>query len=392
MNLIKNFRYQSLIGLIAVFILTFSYLTMAGDNQKIIIGETFTIKSEVLNEERTILVYLPVGYETSDQHYPVMYVLDGKTHFIHASGIVEFLSGQGIIPQTILVAITNVDRNRDFTPTKIDENSTYGGADQFMSFIEEELKPYVNENYRSKSYETIAGHSLGGLYVTYTFLKNPDMFDSYIAISPYLMFDNNLLIDLTAENILKKYRNEKFFYMTLGDEPGYTKTVEAFVKIIKKESPSGLDFHYIHMTNENHGSIPHLSIYNGLEANYPDWQISNATLQEGLAAIDKHYKFISKKYGYNIETPEYIINALGYQYLGKNEIDKAIEVFAENVKRYPGSANVYDSLGEAYENNSQLVEARNNYDKAVSIAKNGDYTFLKTYESNLERINNKLVK
>jgi len=381
-----------LICMIGAFVTSTSNL-QAGDDNKIVIGEKVSIQSKVLDEERTMLVYLPVGYDITEASFPVMYILDGKTHFHHASGIVQFLSTQGLMPPTIVVAIVNVDRGRDFTPSKIEKKKNTGGADKFMSFITDELMPYVNKNYRTHSFETLVGHSLGGTFATYALLNNPEVFDAYIAISPYLMYDDNMLLAKTETDLRSSYNPSKYFYMTLGDEPNYTEAVETFVKMVKSVSSDGLEFKYTHMTKENHGSIPHLSIYNGLESIYSDWQLPKDKYKEGLASIDHHYKFLTDKYGYKIETPEYTINGLGYFYLQKEEdTDKAIEVFKENVKRFPASANVYDSMGEAYENNGQFAESEKNYAKAVKIAEKENHAFLKTYKDNLIRIQTTLAE
>ena len=140
------------------------------------------------------------------------------------------------------------------------------------------------------------------------------------------------------------------------------------------------------MKKETHGSIPHLSIYYGLENIYSDWVLPEAKYEEGLKAIDNHYKYISEKYSNDIQTPEYVINLLGYKYLNKKEFEKAIEVFQENIKRFPKSANVYDSLGEAYENNEQFKLAKKNYAKACKLAEKEDHVNLKIFKANLERI------
>jgi len=71
------------------------------------------------------------------------------------------------------------------------------------------------------------------------------------------------------------------------------------------------------MIEETHGSIPHLSIYQGLEKLYDGWALPKEKYEEGLAAIDDHYKIISEKFNYDIQTPEYVINLLGYNYLIK---------------------------------------------------------------------------
>ena len=102
--------------------------------------------------------------------------------------------------------------------------------------------------------------------------------------------------------------------------------------------------------------------------------------------MDKHYDNLSEKYGYKIAASENTINALGYQFLGEKNYDEAIKVFKENVKRFPASANVYDSLGEAYEKNGQLSEAEINYAKAVNLGEADDHAYLKTFKENLNRV------
>jgi hypothetical protein len=143
------------------------------------------------------------------------------------------------------------------------------------------------------------------------------------------------------------------------------------------------------MLNDDHGSGPHLSIYNGLLFIYDGWKLDAEAYQEGLTAMDQLYKNLSKKYGYDIITPEYTINRLGYNYLANEDFENAISVFEENVNRFPNSANVYDSLGEAYEKNGQLDKAEANYAKSVEIAEKKEHPNLKIYKQNLERVQSK---
>ena len=80
------------------------------------IGITLNLDSEILNEERSVIVYTPETYTLGDQHYPVMYLLDGDAHFHHASGIARFLAGNGDEP--------NLDREDCFHPVP-DEQHEY---------------------------------------------------------------------------------------------------------------------------------------------------------------------------------------------------------------------------------------------------------------------------
>ena len=376
--------------LVASILLGSLMLVQAGNNW-FSIGETINLKSKILNEERSIIVYTPETYHLSDKQYPVMYLLDGGSHFHHASGIVQYLAHVGNMPEMIVIAITNVDRSRDFSPTHTEKIPTSGGAEKFMKFLSEELIPFVDKNYRTSPYDILVGHSFGGTFATYALLKEPDLFNAYIAISPYLMYDDNMLVDAAGKKLQSKFNDQVQFYMTVGDEPKYFESLEEFTEIVESKSPEGFELNYVQMKDENHGSVPHLSIYNGLEWIYTDWKLPKDAFKEGLASIDMHYSNLSKKYGYEITTPENTINQLGYIYLGKKEMDKAIKVFKENVVRYTKSANVYDSLGEAYEINNQFAEAEKNYQKAVKLAKQG-HPNLNVYEKNLKRMQEKLAQ
>ena len=387
MNLLKA-RSQLFKAAVIIFLAVLStsnLLWAEGEDNKIVIGEQLTLESEILNEARQIQVYLPAGYEGASAKYPVLYLLDGGYHFHHVTGIVQFLSSQGLIPQTIVVAIKNVDRNRDFLPTHIEKAPTSGGAEKFLTFITNELIPYIEDNYRTQPYRILVGHSFGGTFTTYTFLEKPGTFNSYFAISPYLHWDEQWLITQAETALRPSYIKNKYFYMTLGYEPPYIPAIDKFTSLIETKAPKNLEFTYTQMIEETHGSIPHLSIYQGLEKLYDGWALPKEKYEEGLAAIDDHYKIISEKFNYDIQTPEYVINYLGYNYLNKKEFEKAIEVFQENIIRFPESANVYDSLGEAYENNEQFELAKENYAKACELVEEDDPN-LKVFKENLKRM------
>ena len=80
--------------------------------------KTLVLTSKALGEKRGIWIHLPADYNTTSTTYPVLYLLDGDSHFKYVSEAVEFLSDydRNRMPQMIVVAILNIDRTRDFTP------------------------------------------------------------------------------------------------------------------------------------------------------------------------------------------------------------------------------------------------------------------------------------
>lgn len=372
------------------FFIEKSTLTAQNDNS-ITIGEAVKFNSEILDEERTILVHLPRNYKYTSNSFPVLYLLDGGTHFYHASGMTDFLAASGKIPEMIVVAITNVDRSRDFSPTHVNNIPTSGGAKDFLAFLKKELLPFVERNYRTSDFGIIAGHSFGGTFVTYTLLEEPELFKGILAISPYLMYDNEMVVDQAETDLRKKY-DKLFYYMTVGQEPGYFKTLERFEKIIKTKAPKGFSFNSKIYPEDNHGSVPHISMYDGLRWIFADWQLPAELYAKNLSEIDAYFKKISAKYDCSVIASENLINRLGYQRMGKGNVDEAIAFFQSNVERYPESANVYDSLGEAYENNGQINEAAKNYAIAVQKAEKTDHPNLAIYKTNLDRAQKLVVE
>ncbi|MGH9903306.1 MAG: alpha/beta hydrolase-fold protein, partial [Pyrinomonadaceae bacterium] len=357
-----------------------------------------TVKSEVLGEERVILVRTPPGYDRGRDRFPVLYMTDGDGHLLHTTGTVSFLARNGRIPEMIIVGITNTDRTRDLTPTNASMNlpngavrfPTSGGADKFLKFIETELIPKIEGQYRTQPYRVFAGHSFGGLFAVHALLSRPDLFNAYIAVSPSLQWDDQLLVRRAEEFLKARKEWNKTLYVSLGDEPGgILEGFKGLKEVLGKHRPKGFEWEAVQMDDEDHGSVVLRSHYQGLRKVFAGWQLprepATGLVVGGLAAADEHYRKLSQRFGYTIQTPEPLVNQLGYQLLNAGKTDEAINVFKTNVARYPASANVYDSLAEAYEKSGRLDLARPNYEKAYALGKESGDPNLAIYKANLDR-------
>jgi predicted alpha/beta superfamily hydrolase len=346
------------------------------------------ISSTILEETRNISIYLPDNYMHSESKYPVLYLLDGGAHLQHASGAADYLSTRMLIPDIIVVAIHNIDRSRDFSPVHVDNVPTSGGAKKFLGFLSEELVPYLDENYRTAGFNILLGHSFGGTFIGYTLLAKPKLFDAYLAVSPAMMYADNYVVK-EASAKLKPFKDTKYFYMTVGNEDRYFESLEEYASIMKEKAGESVEFKYVKMLEEDHGTTPYLSVFSGLKFIFAGWQLPRELLQEDLETIDNHYMQISKRYGIDVHTPEAVINTLGYGYLQAEDFDKAIATFKTNVERHPGSANVYDSLGEAYEKHGLPEQAAVSYQNAISLGEKSGDVYLPLYKTNLKRVSKK---
>lgn len=374
--------------IVLVFVFSFSALAQT-ERVGSVIHFLHKIDSKILNEERTILVRVPNNYEQTTEKFPVVYMLDA--HAPQNSmmvGIIEQQAWGGQMPEMIVVGIQNTNRSRDLTPTDDGKGGQVGGGEKFMQFIEQEVIPMVEKNYRTQPFRIFAGHSLGGLMAVYSFVSHPDLFNAYIAASPVLGYDNDYVIK-RAEELFKQTKEwKKTMFIGLGNEPQYQKGFNSFRELLKKTNPKGFDYEFQEFKEENHGSVVLPAYYAGLRKIFAGW---NPPQTGSVSELENHYKKLSKRFGYEILIPENMLNQIGYQFLQAKQFVEAIEVFRKNTQSYPNSANVYDSLAEAFEKNGQLKEARENYEKAYKLADaQGDTRLAAVSKASFERVSSKI--
>jgi predicted alpha/beta superfamily hydrolase len=251
-------------------ILLLSMLTATSSGTADIDQARVMIDSQALEESRTIGVHLPRGYLESQNRYPVLYLLDGEWSFEKFSPVLESMIEERSIPDLIIVSVENVDEHTrlwDFTPTAVEKYPGSGGADTFLQFIQEELIPYVDDNYRTTSVRLICGHSLAGLMSAYTFLNLPDLFSGSIASSPSFSWDNQLMVKSLGNYLKRGSFQGGFLYLAIGsdDFQTYLEAMEKVVPIMEKEAPAGLRWRYQLYQNGNHETVPDRSFPDGIK-------------------------------------------------------------------------------------------------------------------------------
>lgn len=239
------------------------------------LGTTLQFKSNVLNEQRKLNVYLPEGYsDTSSIKYPVIYLLDGSADedFIHIAGLVQFFNFPrvNVLKNAIVVGIVNVDRRRDYTyPTTIEKDKkdfpTTGGSVKFIRFLEREVKPLVNSRYHVSDESTIIGQSLGGLVATEILFQNPALFTKYIIVSPSLWWDNESLLKRTPAVLNNNQVSKPMVYLSSGSEGKKSANyMKALSQKLKDTHGDKMKFLNQHLTKEDHASILHIAVYNAM--------------------------------------------------------------------------------------------------------------------------------
>lgn len=177
-----------------------------------------------LNRTRRIWIYLPPDYFTSTNDYPVIYMHDGQNVFDYASSFAGEWDVDGSMENIfslvehscIVVAIANgeIDRIDEYSPWV---HPSYGGGDGdlYAQFIVNELKPYIDANYRTKPERentVIGGSSLGGLISYYMVLQYDEVFGKAILMSPSFWFADE--VNTLASDFVKEYPFK--IYITAG--------------------------------------------------------------------------------------------------------------------------------------------------------------------------------
>jgi predicted alpha/beta superfamily hydrolase len=238
-----------------------------------VLGIVDTIQSVELNEKRVLNIYLPEGYSPdSATAYPVIYLLDGSADedFIHIAGLVQFTNFPWVntLPKSILVGIANIDRRRDFTfPTTIEKDKkdfpTTGGSAKFISFIEKELQPYIENNYKTTSTKMLIGQSLGGLLATEILFKKPTLFSQYIIVSPSLWWDNESLLSIQPKIKARSFHQNTYVYVAAGKEGKIMENdAKKLVALLRAGNPKYLRVHFDYLNDKNHADIFHQAVYN----------------------------------------------------------------------------------------------------------------------------------
>ncbi len=250
----------------------FSTILVHGQEININIGFKDSIKSELLNENRTVLIHLPEGYSPG-KSYPILYRLDGDIELLNETIVAanRLTYADEIAPEMIIVAIENTNRARDMWPT----NTIYypeayqAGAKFFLEFIEKELIPHIEDKYHSTE-RILCGQSLSGIFTLYAFLKKPELFNSYLVSSGAFPGCNDFFTEMYNKSFsqLDKFNGQEIFITNglhdpLDPDGTFQQEIADFSETIKNKLGNKVRHQYLIYENEGH--VPFHSIYDGLK-------------------------------------------------------------------------------------------------------------------------------
>ena len=239
-----------------------------------------------------ISISLPFNYQPSDTtRYPVMYVLDGDPNLPMAALIQRNMSYDHEVPDLIMVGIgyqvdnflsTRSFRVLDYTPShvaKIDSEMTAshhmkmvtGGAADFLQVLENEIIPYIENNYKTNKDRSLAGHSLGGLFALYTLFHEPALFQKYLISSPSLYWNDFEMSGEETEYYGGRHKSlQARIFISAGSlEPDpMTPDIKQLVNLLRQRHYQGLEITENVFQDETHLSVIPFSLSRGMRVIY----------------------------------------------------------------------------------------------------------------------------
>ncbi|MEO8174733.1 MAG: hypothetical protein ABI581_16675, partial [Sediminibacterium sp.] len=227
-------------------------------------------------------------------------------------------------------------------------------------------------NYQASAYSILSGHSLGALMAVSCLINHPDYFNAYIAISPSLQWDNEIVLKQASDLAdTKKWSGKRLFFSN-GNEDGMKERQVRLQSILLQKKQDGLLFSYVDYPGEAHAAVPIKAFYDGIRLIYPEWYmpLSNAAFKQNLSSeiVKNHYRKLSTAYGYTVIPPVDEINAIA-RFLRNDpkKVADALDLLNLNISNYPASVSVYETTGDTYARTGDMKNALVFYNKALAL-------------------------
>jgi Predicted hydrolase of the alpha/beta superfamily len=244
--------------------------------------DTWVMHAARTGREYRIFTYVPTGPSPAEG-YPVVYSLDGNASF---GSIAEAMRLQarpphGFEPAIVVgigyysdAAIVSGPRFYDYTeqadpsrlPARPDGSAwpETGGADEFLSFIEEELKPALERRLPiNRKRQALFGHSLGGWFALHVLNVRPDAFSAYIAGSPSVWWNGSVILDRLPVSLQRLQTagglDAISLYIGVGSEekPSMVADSVRLYEMLQPFQAEGLRLKYRAFEGEGHVSVVH---------------------------------------------------------------------------------------------------------------------------------------
>ncbi len=288
----KNRKFPKILLIILVMIAWLSAADVKCQDQVSLQNTaTHLLYSEQLKQYYLIDVFLPKDYQAKESEfqfpkYPVIYVLNSRPNAVMAA----MMRHVSELSREIIVGIDFADKDgkpadsfaaytRDLTPTPDNDwalasTAGQGGrAEDFLHFINNQVKPLINKTYNVNKYnQTLVGHSFGGLFGLYVLFNHSDSFKRYVIASPSLWWDDAVIFKLEEKYATAHKNLAKKVFLSVGSKElasgpeGMIDNAKKMAEKLKSRNYPGLVLRLKIFEDETHLSVVGTSIQEGIKA------------------------------------------------------------------------------------------------------------------------------
>lgn len=248
-----------------------------------------------------VYISLPEGYKPdSTKRYAVIYLTDADYSFGMTKDIANYLSWGNKIPEHILVgiayggsqAIWGQKRQRDFLPIANKDIYLSGGAPKFAAFLQQELIPFIDNRYKTKTADrALIGMSYGGVFASYMLLQHPGLFKRYIIGTTPFGYDNKVLFNYEEQFAKANKDMDARVYASVGGAENYFfKDFDSFTKKLQDRGYKSLKFKAEVLPDEVHESVGGGTLARGLRWIYDGYATEDKKVMPIKGSMAKLYE------------------------------------------------------------------------------------------------------
>ncbi len=413
--------FLSIILMLITAGLTAQELQIQKASKPLIHGNQLTIYSEILQESRTLNVYLPESFhEASKEHtYPILMLSGSHGHqFFHMiTGLIKHLSYVNRMPECVVVSVAD---GKYYAPN-VYTNGMWSSRGQiefdadpdlYVKHLTQELFPFFKKNYRTNDYRMIVGVSGSSVFPLHTFAKVPGLFQAHITVATADMIgmgyeEGKTFIDAFEQAMKDNPKQKAILYLGIAADdmtwnPKYQTNIDNLNNALLPFTSKQLRLKTEVIPNEGHYDCIIKAMLSAVEMIFPKQKWSPKFREiikqpgDALANIDAVHQKLSDEYGFTVLPKAErwnnvnCLRFIGGKLMRDGRTEEAIRIMERRAKYRPKSAAARSGLSEAFEADGQLTAAIKVQEETIQLARRNNSESLPTYQDRLTDLKLKL--
>jgi len=356
--------------------------------------KTQNFESKILQQYRNIKIYVPESYQQdSTKVYPLAVILDAQDLFDIYVANSKLLAQKQEAPEQIIVGIPQTESRLEDCAYDQGTDRPVGFSKDFKDFIDLELLPNIDDNYRLSPFKVIVGRSLTANFINYFFIDKNPVFNAYINLNPSYARGMAAFI----KNKIPNLSIPTYYYMSSGSYNSKDKKsrIKGMYSLLETYNNPFLNYKMVNYDEVTYAASLGMAIPNALAYIFKVYgpiskeeyasKISKMTPPEAITFLEKKYVEIEYFFGTNIQIRQKDILRIEPMIIQKADGDYLNEFGKMILRIYPNSPLGYYYIGLYYETGNKFKQALKYYKIGYSKIDQNDPN-LEAYYENINRV------